>query len=178
MDNFEHLAESILKARKVMQKVESGDYSKSNNPTTNQVPNNTKPQPLVQEQMLSKKNNIMRNIKNSKMPEAILKSFEENPIVDPTMPIGMDMMESLAKKIGEQQGAFKQEVVNQTTEAPSGNQDGAQMIDMKLLEFIIKKTVEETLNEVSKKTELDENIQIKIGDKTFGGKIKTLKEIK
>ena len=49
-------------------------------------------------------------------------------------------------------------------------------MDTKLMEYIIKKTVEETLEQVSKKSSIDETIQIKIGDKVFGGKLMTLKE--
>ena len=63
-----------------------------------------------------------------------------------------------------------QKVMTETQQAPQ--------LDVKLIEFIIKKTVEETLEQVSKRTSIDETIQIKIGDKTFGGKLTVLKENK
>jgi hypothetical protein len=105
------------------------------------------------------------------MPAEILKSFQENPIIDPTAPIGMEsVMNEITKKV-----APVKEAQRITAEEKNNNPG---QIDIKLVEYIIKKTVEETLEQVSKKTQIDETIQIKIGDKVFGGKLTILKENK
>lgn len=130
---------------------------------------------LITENQIPKNNNTMKNLHKSKMPPEILKSFQENPIIDPTAPIGMEsMMEEITKKVAPK----KQTQNNQPNFINENVNQNSSSIDIKLLEYVIKKTVEETLEQVNKKTTLDENIQIKIGDKIFGGKINALKEIK
>lgn len=183
-DKLNFLAQSIKNARKVMEKVENGNVTPNQTTKPTRVMTeddidrmlNTNNDDMISEtQMLQKKNSTMKNISKSKMPEAILKSFQENPIIDPTAPIGMEsMMQEITKK------ATPTRVEN--TEPLQGyvveSNQTTPVMDTKLIEYIIKKTVEETLEQVNKRTAIDENIQIKIGDKTFGGKINTLKEIK
>jgi hypothetical protein len=182
-EKLNFLANSIKNARKVMEKVESGVVNTNNSVRPNNVlteddidklldPNND--EMISEAQMLKQKNNSMKNISKSKMPEAILKSFQENPIVDPTAPIGMEsMMQEIVKKaaptprVEPQERGFIAESKNTT-----------QPIDTKLIEFIIKKTVDEVFEQIGKKTSIDEDFQIKIGGKTFGGKLKSMNEIK
>lgn len=122
-----------------------------------------------------------KNINKTKMPAAIVESFMSQPMIDPTKPLGMEsLIDQVAKKVNPQ---AKQPVREQAQAprqpkpvAPAATQNTG--IDIQLLEFVIQKTVEATIKEISKKTNLDENIQIKIGDKMFGGKITTLKETK
>jgi hypothetical protein len=184
-EKLNFLAQSIKNARKVMEKVENGSVSptKSNQGRTpiteddvDRLLDVDETQLLPERQMTPRQNNTMRNLSKSKMPEAILKSFQQNPIIDPTVPIGMEnMMNEISKKVGVDkpiQTTNKTNLNENNTTTSTGN------IDIKLVEYIIKKTVEETIEQINKKSSLDENIQIKIGEKTFGGKITTLKEIK
>jgi hypothetical protein len=114
----------------------------------------------------------MKNLSKSKMPAAILQSFAENPIIDPTMPMGMEsMMQEITKK-----AAPVQEVTQKVFSESTQTKQSPVQLDTQLIEYIIKKTVEETLEQVSKRTTIDETIQIKIGDKVFGGKLTVLKE--
>ena len=178
-EKMNFLAESIKQARKVMEKVENGKVT----PTNNRVgmSESDVDRMLDQDTFLTEApkrviqqpnpNNVMRNLSKSKMPEAILKSFQENPIIDPTAPVGM---ESIMNEITKKAAPIK-EPQRIVTEEKNNNPG---QIDIKLVEYIIKKTVEETLEQVSKKTQIDETIQIKIGDKTFGGKLTVLKENK
>lgn len=179
-EKMNFLANSIKQARKVMEKVESGKVT----PTNNRVgmSESDVDRMLDQDTFLTEMpkketyqpnpNNMMRNLSKSKMPEAILKSFQENPIIDPTAPVGMEtMMNEITKKATPIRETEKT-ITNQTQNV------NPTQIDIKLVEYIIKKTVEETLEQVSKKTQIDETIQIKIGDKTFGGKLTVLKENK
>jgi hypothetical protein len=185
-DKLNFLAQSIKNARKVMEKVENGNVTPTNSikpagamredDIDRMLDSNNGNDMISEAQMLQRKNGTMKNISKSKMPEAILKSFQENPIIDPTAPIGMEsMMQEITKKVA----PTRVEHIESPRSTIVENKELVQpVMDTKLIEFIIKKTVEETLEQVSKKTAIDENIQIKIGDKTFGGKINTLKEIK
>jgi len=130
-----------------------------------------------------------KNLNSSKMPKEILESFLQKPMIDPTQPIGMEQLfQKVAQPPQQQQPQQYQQPIPQyqppaqpyyapqpapinESVAPSSG------MDIKLLEYVIKKTVEETLKQVSKQTNINENIQIKIGDQTFGGTIKTLKKI-
>jgi hypothetical protein len=182
-EKLEFLANSIKGARKVMEKVEDGKVS------TNQSAHRGMSEADVDKMLDSDTNylaeapinrttqqpnpgNYMKNLSKSKMPAAILQSFAENPIIDPTMPMGMEsMMQEITKK-----AAPVQEVTQKVfTESTQTKQSPVQL-DTQLIEYIIKKTVEETLEQVSKRTTIDETIQIKIGDKVFGGKLTVLKE--
>jgi hypothetical protein len=170
-DKMNFLAQSIKNARKVMEKVET------HNVTGNGFTHSNASDFISEAQMIQRKNSTMKNMSTSKMPAAILKSFQENPIIDPTAPIGMEsMMQEITKK------ASPVERIEENTTNKGGyvveSQQTAPVMDTKLIEYIIKKTVEETIDQINKKTSIDENIQIKIGDKTFGGKLSTLKEVK
>jgi hypothetical protein len=187
-EKLNFLAQSIQNARKVMEKVETGNVVPSNSSRSSRIvteedvdrmldPNGGDDM-ISEAQMAQRKNNTMKNMSKSRMPEAILKSFQENPIIDPTAPLGMEsMMQEITKKVApvrQQPNELNREIVVESNQPMVQNST----IDIKLIEYVIKKTVEETLEQVSKRTAIDENIQIKIGEKTFGGKINTLKEIK
>ncbi len=186
------LAQGIAKARQVMQKVESntGGTSMSQQPQINRAMYSDdaperEPEYLSEADMVARTRaaggnapkNTMKNLSTSKMPKEILQSFIENPIVDPTVPVGMD---SLMEKVAQAQPKMKQiqEVVQQYDKPTQRQQEPAQqpVMDVQLIEYIIKKTVETVLEEQAKKTSIDENFQIKIGDKVFGGKLNVLKE--
>ena len=127
-----------------------------------------------------------KNLNTSKMPKEILESFMQKPMIDPSKPLGMEMdmdqlFEKVVKKEAPRQQPQYQEPKRIREEAPRQrveDKPATSGMDMALLEFVIKKTVEETLKQVSKQTNINENIQIKIGDQTFGGTIKTLKKVK
>jgi hypothetical protein len=195
MDNQDKasiLAQGIAKARQVMQKVEAntGGTSMSQQPQINRAMYSDdaperEPEYLSEADMVARTRaaggnapkNTMKNLSTSKMPKEILQSFIENPIVDPTVPVGMD---SLMEKVAQAQPKMKQiqEVVQQYDKPTQRQQEPAQqpVMDVQLIEYIIKKTVETVLEEQAKKTSIDENFQIKIGDKVFGGKLNVLKE--
>lgn len=177
-DKANKIAQGIANARKVMQKVESNDFKPNNNGGANTSMQNNysekEPQYLSEQEMkqrVTQKNNgprnTMKNVGTSKMPKEILESLINNPIVDPTSPVGLD---SIVNKVNESQEIEIQE------EPAVIRESVAPVMDTKLIEYIIKKTVEETVEAMNKKTSIDETIQIKIGQKTFGGKLVTLKE--
>jgi hypothetical protein len=195
MDNQDKasiLAQGIAKARQVMQKVEAntGGTSMSQQPQINRAMYSDdaperEPEYLSEADMVARTRaaggnapkNTMKNLSTSKMPKEILQSFIENPIVDPTVPVGMD---SLMEKVAQAQPKMKQiqETVQHHDNPVQRQQPAATApaMDVQLIEYIIKKTVETVLEEQAKKTSIDENFQIKIGDKVFGGKLNVLKE--
>jgi hypothetical protein len=123
-----------------------------------------------------------KNLNSTNMPKQIVESFLKKPMIDPTQPLGM---ETIFEKVHQKEQAArpapsyeqKPKAKPQPVYEERPTQSGGGM-DMQLLEFVIKKTVEETLKQVSEQTNINENIQIKIGEKTFGGTIKSLKTIK
>lgn len=220
-DKLDFLAQSIQKAKKVMQEVDAktgdnkmnsqggrkiyteDDYDQVGDNTRylseaeamrmNQLPkqiqqpapaydlyDNEKPLPhFTQPQSTGGKFQPYKNLNTSKMPKEILESFLQTPTIDPTKPLGM---ESLVEKIvgnnprqQPQQQPRRQEPIIETRQPIVETKSS---MDIQLLEYVIKKTVEETLKQVSESTNLNENIQIKIGDKIFGGKISSLKNTK
>ncbi len=185
------LAQGIANARKIMEKVEinTGGTKMSQQPEINRAmyadeADDREPVYLSEAEVAARtrtaggsipKNN-MKNLSTSKMPKEILQSFIENPIVDPTVPFGMD---SLMEKVAQAQPKMKQiqEAVQQYDKPVQKQQPtAAPVMDVQLIEYIIKKTVETVLEEQAKKTSIDENFQIKIGNKVFGGKLNVLKE--
>jgi len=194
MDNQDKaalLAQGIAKARMVMEKVEANTggrmaqdrgVSSMNREIYSDNYEEREPEYLTEEQVAARTRNAagnvpkntMRNLATSKMPKEILQSFMENPIVDPTVPVGMD---SLMEQVAKTQPKMKQiEEMTQPKHTPQVPQNQAVTMDRELIEYIIKKTVETVLEEQAKKTSIDENFQIKIGDKIFGGKLNVLKE--
>lgn len=183
------LAQGIAKAREVMQKVEAntGGTRMTSQPEINRAmyadeAQEREPVYLSEAEVAArtrsvggpKQTNTMKNLGTSKMPKEILQSFMENPIVDPTVPVGMD---SLMEQVAKAQPKMKQiEEIAQPRAAAPVQQVAAPVMDTQLIEYIIKKTVETVLEEQAKKTSIDENFQIKIGDKVFGGKLNVLKE--
>jgi hypothetical protein len=196
-DKMSFLANSIKQARAVMHKVDAntgqpGSKTISRRPLTeDDFDEMSQPEELIAESQIPQQARQIpqqymgtpqpqRNFAKSKMPPEILRSFSEMPAIDPTQPVGMElMMNEIVQKAAPKQ---QRQVLNNTpvplqqTVSEYGS-NNVQM-DTKLIEYIIRKTVEETLEQVSKKTSLSENIQIKIGDKSFSGKITSLNEVK
>jgi hypothetical protein len=201
-DKMSFLANSIKQARAVMHKVDEntglpGGKSVSRRPLTeDDVDAMYQPEELLAESQIPQQARQMtqytptpqymapaqpqRNLAKSKMPPEILRSFSEMPAIDPTQPVGMElMMNEIAQKAAPKQ---QRQVINNTpipqNQSIAEYAPVAPQMDTKLIEYIIRKTVEETLEQVSKKTAISENIQIKIGDKSFSGKITSLNEVK
>ena len=184
-EKLEFLANSIKGARKVMEKVGDGQSSSnqgarkgmSEADVDKMLDSNTNylaEAPVARTIQPPNPGNYMKNLNKSKMPAAILQSFAENPIIDPTMPMGMElMMQEITKK-----AAPVQEVTQRVISEGAQSKQLPTQLDTQLIEYIIKKTVEETLEQVNKKSAIDETIQIKIGDKVFGGRLTVLKENK
>lgn len=221
-DRLQFIAQSIAKAKKVMDKVESGNYSTGHIDQEfvagkKQLPHNAgtyAPAPVA-EQYAPMDTNVPQPLKNlgtSKIPNKILESFQKNPgmgVVNTSNPLainsfGMEALAETTKTI--QQPSYRSKIVSNnkptfseqtqyiaapltstTTQAaqpqyisapvtgPVLSEDYVKFLINQAVEATVAATVKAVMEELNKPTTIDENIQIKIGNKTFGGKIKTLK---
>jgi hypothetical protein len=165
-EKMNFLAESLKKARQVIKKVDENE-SKGVIPNTNRISYAEEAyerEPIYEQPQVPK--STMKNLSNSKMPKEILESFINTPVIDPTLPLDLEqVVEKASKQIPKNQ------------QKPTRVNEGG-LIDKDLIEFIIKKTVEETVSQMQKTQTINENIQIRVGDKVFSGKLVSLKEIK
>ncbi len=196
------LQQSLINAKKVMNKVADGKFTKGNvnlSPSNitdstglmSQPPQQSVPQPLPTvdvnsgRQDLSPKANLTEDkINKSRLPDAIKKAMIDNPIPDiPFNGGGVGLSEEFLSGVQEQmskQGLsssspqkIPQQVPQQVTT------QSTKKITSKNLKSIIKESVKELLNEtIGLKKDTDENFQFRVGDKIFYGKITSSKTVK
>ena len=170
MANISTLQQSLINAKKVMNKVDGGGFStgnvslaQSNVTDSTGLMESSIPQPLPQSvpnvdiggarQDLTPKSNLTEDrINNSRLPDIVKQAMINNPI--PDIPFnGGDVVPPIGK----------------TTKK----------ISSKNLKSIIKESVKELLNEtIGLKKESNENFQFRVGDRIFYGKITSSKTVK
>ena len=192
------LQQSLINAKKVMSKVDDGNFSKGNvnlsqanitdsSGLMSQPPQQSMSQSLPTVDMgsgrqdLSPKANLTEDrINKSKLPEAIKKAMIENPIPDiPFNGGGVGLSEEFLSGV-------QQQMSKQGLSSPSPQQipqpsttKSTKKITSKNLKSIIKESVKELLNEtIGLKKDTDENFQFRVGDKIFYGKITSSKTVK
>ena len=193
MEGFEKLANSLLAAKQVMNKVETGTYESGSidpsalvqeavntpPPTQNTMGQPTNQRPVNQNMSEDK-------IRNSKLPDNIKQLMLENPI--PTVDFNNDLpsgfIDEVAKKMEEQSqfGAGAQRIQKPQT-GPTQNQiptTNTTSLNEESLKDLIRETIKESVQEIvseelQKLTEgtlsLKENLQIRVGNSVFVGKI-------
>lgn len=200
MEGFDKLTNSLIAARQVMNKVDNGSYSKGNIDTTKlseQVDNATQTPPSQTGQMTSPNTNqrpVSANItedkiKGSKLPDSIKKLMMENPIptVDYTNELPSGFIDEVAKKM-EQQSEFtsggQRTNIKETVNTPQVSNTSINNDDLKTL---IRETITETLDEIIESKvaklmdgnkQIDENLQIRVGDSMFIGKLTDVRKMK
>lgn len=180
----EDLIKRLVNAKKVMNKVDGGDFKKGNiDPTALQH----NPDQMVPNAPKQNVRNVASNvvnedkIMNSKLPDNIKQAMINNPI--PTVDnislsdnLDLSIVEG-AKKLMEKEG-LSSGVTEQPTisNQPTNNVVGGD------LKSIIKETIKETLEEIvdrklelilsaSKTASINETLVLKVGDSIFKGKI-------
>lgn len=169
------MTNAIKRAKAVMNKVETEYSNKSvdmgmvnNNSYINENYYDNENFDIEQVRHISNSNNQMPNLSKSKMPKEILESFRRNPVIDPTIPLETEnVMNEVVKKVPNTQIKPTRKVSSDTT---SLTED--------FIKGLIEETVKETIKQMQKTTQINEDFQIKIGDKVFGGKLTVLKENK
>ena len=200
MADLTSLQQSLVNAKKVINKVESGNIPSGNislpegniNEAISQIPQNI-PQNIPQlpnvnsdmnsarKEMSPKANMTEERINNSKLPEAIKKLMINNPI--PDVPMGSSIGLSDDFLSGVKNAMNKQDIPTSShqrivTESiiPTSTKS---KITKSSLKSIIKESVKEIVNEsINMKTDTNENFSFRVGDKIFYGKITSTKDVK
>ena len=108
----------------------------------------------------------LKNAKTTKMPKEIVEAMISNPIIPPSETTGGDLDPDLIKMINPNYGNTKKPVVESVEKKETVTNNG----DLKSL---IREVVEEIIVE----RKVDEQLQIRVGDTIFTGKITKSKSI-
>jgi hypothetical protein len=202
MADISTLQQSLINAKKVMNKVDSGSFSKTggdtprriNMPTenTNLTTEQVIPQAPVQSQSpvnLNPKSQITEDkIKNSNLPDAIKTAMINNPI--PDIPfngggVGLseDFLSGVKNEMAKQGIPTTQtettQKLNSTPQPKLNKVKKSQKLTSSGLKSLIKESVQELLNEtLGIAKDNDDNFQFRVGDRLFYGKITSSKKIK
>jgi hypothetical protein len=176
------LMSRLVQAKKVMNKVDSGNFERGN---VNEAILKSDPEDvvnLVQGHQPTPPSvnrggtvNVDR-INNSKLPDVIKKAMIENPIPQITLndSINMDFIQG-AKKLMEREGLSKKTQSKQqqmVVQQPYSNVDMSSLTT--LIENTIRKVLDEKLNQLltaQQTATINENLVLKVGDSIFKGKI-------
>ena len=180
MADLTSLQQSLINAKKVMNKVDSGNVTKGNislpqgdiNEAISQIPNNIPQLPNVNTDMASARKDLSpkasiteEKILNSKLPENIKKLMIENPI--PDVPMGSSMGLSDDFLSGVKDAMSKQDIPTSTTQKRTVLESNTptatkSKITKSSLKSIIKESVKELVNEsVNMKTDTNENFSFR-----------------
>jgi hypothetical protein len=182
----EELAQKLVNSRKIMKKVDTGDYEKGN---INEKLIKSSPEELLTEDTPSQPSkrpigNVNPDkINQSKLPDAIKKAMLENPI---TLDDSLDMnFVNNAKRLMEEDNSLismgkqgsKQQSRQVQTESRQISESGLE----KLIENTIRRVLDEKLTQIlnaEQAVSINENLVIKVGDSLFSGKITKVKNTK
>jgi hypothetical protein len=175
------LMQRLVQAKKVLNKVETGDFERGNvneeilrsNPEDIQdVPNNTVRQPQT--------SNIQK-IQDSKLPEAIKRAMIENPIPQISLSDSLDLnFIEKTKKLMESEGVATKKTTQSSKSSTSPQVNSSDLVKQltPIIENIVRKTVMEImdtkLNQIltaQQTLSINENLVLKVGDSKFKGKI-------
>lgn len=186
----EELAMKLVNAKKVMTKVDNGNFEKGQ---VNEEILSSDPMELMQMENLNipTQNTIINETKinNSKLPDEIKRAMIERPIVQPEISLseGFDLkLAQKAKRLMEQDnGSNKQTPKTKTSSTTITNNSSSinEIISSltPIIENTIRKVLDEKLTQIltAKETSsLNENLVLKVGDSVFKGKITGVKKSK
>ena len=206
MADISTLQQSLINAKKVMNKVEGVNFTKGSGSMTN-VPTNQLMESLPPVQALPnvpqataadrqdltpKKYITEERINNSKLPDVIKQAMIKNPIPEIPFNGGVGLTEDFLSGVKEQMvkqdipvsSSYLESNIVQPTKRTSKKSNKLTSSNLK---SIIKESVRELITEVvddrideaiNMKTSSDENFQFKIGDRIFYGKITSSKSVK
>jgi hypothetical protein len=166
------LMHRLVQAKKVMNKVDGGNYQKGH---VNEQILRSNPEDVLatMEQPIKSPQPVNGDrIQNSKLPDAIKKAMMENPIPQISLSDTLDMdFVKGAKRLMEQEGVSSKP-------APKLQQNTSSNIDMNaiatLIENTVRKVMDEKLNQIltaQTTSSINENLVLKVGDSIFKGKI-------
>jgi hypothetical protein len=195
----DELTRNLVNARKIMNKVNTGDYEKGN---INEEMLRTDPMEMMEDERTSPptKKSIglpvgvpsVEKIRDSKLPDAIKKAMIESPIPQITLNDTLDMdFVNKTRKLMEQDGTMpvkKQQSRQVQTESRQSQPESRQVVSefdtntlIPIIENAIRKILDEKLSQILNAQEavaINENLVIKVGDSLFSGKITKVKSSK
>lgn len=187
MSNAERLKEILSRSKAVMQITEQNHGSTSNGSQSNEYSSEEKEIPNLTENFIRENqrtssssvapvNGKYRNINKSKMPEAIKRAMIDNPIDIPESPYHTFELEDVPELLVNEQRTNiqpkktnKVSNVNETVKSTI-NESSIRKIVREEIESVVRTVVEEYFD----KSLVTEDIQIKVGQTIFSGKLKPL----
>jgi hypothetical protein len=190
------LMKNLVSARKIMSKVNTGDYEKGNideslltRGTEELLDDETPAQPSIRPVGKADPDKINQ----SKLPDAIKRAMIENPIPEISLNDSLDMdFVNKTRKLMEADGTIPvKRTLNESRQAPtqqSSNRQGqteSRQINESSLEKMIESTIRRVLDEkltqilnAQDAVAINENLVIKVGESLFSGKITKVKSSK
>ncbi|MHA2010320.1 MAG: hypothetical protein ACW980_23635 [Promethearchaeota archaeon] len=187
MSKVDRLTEILNKSKAIMRKtdVEYGSVNdNTNNVMSEQVSYEEKEIPNLTEnfaqqragnpQSVAPKGGQYRNIKTSKMPQAVLDAMVNEPIEIPESPNHTFELSDVEDLVNE--SPVSQPTIEDLRSSPKRNVDtnNIRQIVREEIEDVVRDVIEEYLD----KSLVTEDIKIKIGDTIFGGQLKPLPKSK
>jgi hypothetical protein len=183
MSKVDRLTEILNKSKAIMKKTDV-EYGSVNGSTNNsiseqssyeekEIPNLTEnfaQQRMSNSQSVAPKGGQYRNIKTSKMPQAVLNAMIEEPIEIPESPNHTFELSDVEDLVNE--SPVNQPTLEDLRLSPKRNVDtnNIRQIVREEIEDVVRDVIEEYLD----KSLVTEDIKIKIGDTIFGGQLKPL----
>lgn len=171
------LMQKLVMAKKVMNKVENGDFERGhvNETVLRTEPENLSPEIVTPPTRTANVN--VNKIMESKLPEAIKKAMIENPIPQISLTDSLDLnFVQKTKKLMEAEGVSTKSKTSSQKTYNGSNIDVNQLTP--IIENIVRKTVTEILdaklNQIltaQQTLSINENLVLKVGDSIFKGKI-------
>ena len=172
------LMQRLVQAKKVLNKVESGDFETGN---VNEQILRSNPEDVVSstqsQQIRQPQQPNLQRIQESKLPEAIKRAMIENPIPQISLSDSLDLnFVEKTKRLMENEGV----TTKKSSPQKSNSVDSSDLIKQltPIIENIVRKTVVEImdskLNQIltaQQTMSINENLVLKVGDSVFKGKI-------
>jgi len=167
----------LVQAKKVMNKVDNGDFERGNvnENVIRQSPEEIDPSSMSKNMGVQTPTNANK-IMESKLPDAIKKAMMENPIPQISLSDSLDMdFVKNTKKLMEDAGV-QPSVTTKSKNTVSSNDLATQLTP--LIENIVRKTVMEVMDSklnqllaAQQTMSVNESLVLKVGDSIFKGKI-------
>jgi hypothetical protein len=195
----DELAQKLVNSKKIMKKVNAGDYEKGNidknllTDTPEGVINEGKqPQPTLKRSLgLPVGVPSVEKIRGSKLPDAIKTAMIENPIAVPDISLsdGLDIdVTNKARQLMERDGTIPVKYPSKSNTLNESRQVQTQQLPndfesrlIPIIESAVRKVLNEKLIQIldaQNSTTINENLVIKVGDSLFTGKITKVKNTK
>jgi len=188
------LMQRLAGAKKVMNKVESGDYVTGNIDEAAIISDDTtdyeladrmlneNPEPVINTIPVNSGNMDVDRINNSKLPESIKRAMIENPIAQISLNDTLDMdFVKKTRQLMEADGVSTkptsrqpQRPAQKPTSSGIGNINELATLLTPIIENIVRKVMDEKLNQIltaQTTSTINENLVLKVGDTIFKGKL-------